>query len=149
MGKMTGTQEGWYAVQGHSGPKPFSLPVSITPSSRAPAPPGLAAQPQGPSPIRPHPAWEQGRRPRPGKGERCQGTSPHFLLAPPTSGSAHPLGGLPFTRYLILLPQVTVALMFYGFPNKVQPKVLDPKVHVSKPENEASERKAGRWPEGL
>ena len=45
--------------------------------------------------------------------------------------------------YLILLPQVTVALAFYGFPNKVQPKVLNPEVHVSKPDNEASERKEG------
>ena len=37
----------------------------------------------------------------------------------------------------------------HGVSNKVQPEVLDPKVHVSKPENEASERKEGRRPEGL
>ena len=56
---------------------------------------------------------------------------------------------IPPLRYLILLPQVTVALIFYGFSNKVQPEVLNPKVHVSKPENEASERKEDRQPEGL
>lgn len=50
----------------------------------------------------------------------------------------------PLSRYLILLPQVTVAPIFYGFSNAVQPQVLDPKVHVSKPENEASGRKEGR-----
>jgi hypothetical protein len=34
-------------------------------------------------------------------------------------------------------------LIGYRFSNKVQPKILNPKIHVSKPENEALERKEG------
>lgn len=54
-----------------------------------------------------------------------------------------PSPSLPSPWYLIFLPQVSVAPIFYGLPNKVQPKVLDSKVQVSKPENEASEQKEG------
>lgn len=54
-----------------------------------------------------------------------------------------PSAPLPSHWYLIFLPQVSVAPIFYGLPNKVQPKVFDSKVHVSKPENEASEKKEG------
>lgn len=56
------------------------------------------------------------------------------------SGPSPPL---PSHWYLIFLPQVSVASIFYGLPNKVQLKVLDSKVHVSKPENEALEKKEG------
>ena len=50
---------------------------------------------------------------------------------------------------LIFLPQLFVVLPRYTLLHKEQPKVLNSKVHVSKPQNEASGKKKGGQPEGL